>query len=111
MLDTLKSTDFEPYIGSAINVAIPGGTDVIIKLEEVTENKNAMMPRASEDTRIPFSLLFEGPLDSAFESGCYDIEVGRAEEHEKPRTVEHVYICRIAPLSNEAAAWYEIIFN
>jgi len=62
MLDTLKSSDFEPYISANASVIIPGGSNVSIKLQEVTENKNAMMPRASEDTRIAFSLLFEGPL-------------------------------------------------
>jgi len=41
----------------------------------------------------------------------YDITMEKLGEMEKPGTIEHVYISRIAPLSNEAAAWYEIIFN
>ena len=67
MLDSLTAASFAPHKGTEFYIHINASTVVLAELVEVSVRSNPT-PRASWDTssapqRVPFSIVFRGPLD------------------------------------------------
>ena len=86
-LQTLTAEDFRPYQDSRFRLAGgPSGICVDAVLAEVTEHGAS----TSGAFRIPFSVMFHGPLQPVAPQGIYRVE------HEKLGTLE-LFIVPVGP--------------
>jgi hypothetical protein len=69
-LDTITAGDFRDVLGGRFPVAGGSGACVEVELVEVTEQAGGL----SDPFRVPFSVLFHGPLQPVLPQGIYRLE-------------------------------------
>ena len=102
MLDSLKSTDFSPYLNQTFRIHIPSLEPLETTLIEVTELGPERSSDEASSKRRPFSIVFRGPRDPIFPQSIYKIE------HEAMGSLD-LFLVPIGP--DKKGVRYEAVFN
>ena len=70
--EELRIETFENRVGEIFRLVVPGGTELALRLSEVTPLSSATSPPGS--TRSPFTLLFHGPLSPWVRQATHRLE-------------------------------------
>ena len=103
MLDTLRSADFAPFLHQQCELIGPDGSVLMTTLtlvREVPHGRDSAMP----DRRMPFNLVFHGPVDARQADGIYTLEFATL-------TVPGVFVTRIMTVGPDRVSRFQAVFN
>jgi len=96
-MQLLKAEDFEPWVGRQVRVnTLPAPVEV--KLERIQRHA----PLVGIDTREPFSLYFESPINVFLLDTSYQFDCGKGGPHE-------IHITQLMPSAK--LRHYEAVFT
>jgi hypothetical protein len=109
-IESLTAKDFRPYRGSSFRLltgAVENDTDVAVELELVDVSEDST--RAGEAFRVPFTVLFHGPLTPIIPQAIYRLR------HERFGTFD-LFMVPIGPADpagseRPSAMRYEAVFG
>ncbi len=104
MLDTLTAETFTGSIGDTFNLILEGAPPVELQLISVTDRSAFASGKISREQgmRMPFSIVFRGPLKLHLPQHIYHIEHARLEPMD-------IFIVPIGP--DQEGMLYEAVFS
>jgi hypothetical protein len=107
MLEQLTNDHFAPHVGTAFRFQLDTATWVALELVEVAEQTaRPALPAwlaSAQPTRIPFSLVFRGPMAPVLPQHMYHVE------HDVLGKIEDLFIVPIA--ATPAGLMYQAVFS
>ncbi len=102
MLETFTVEKFSPHVGDTFRVVF-NDTSLEVTLDAVTPYGSESAKEWSKASgRVPFSMIFLGPLDRVIQQGIYRFEHDEMEPFE-------IFLVPIGP--NPQGMRYEVIFT
>lgn len=102
MLAKLTINDFSRLLNSKFSLKNSSEEQVEVTLIEVTELHKGNTVSDNSPGRVPFSLLFSGPMEPFFPQGTYTMK------HSEMKPID-LFIVPVGP--DDKGMRYEVIFN
>jgi hypothetical protein len=99
ILAGVTAETFEPHVGANYRVTDETGSSLEVVLIELKRLRTH-----ADQTRVPFSLVFRGPLETVLSQGTYQFEAPDG-------LVLPIFVVPIGPGRDRLGPQYEAIFN